>query len=85
MFQEKLQPFIDRHEEINRLLSSPNIATDVKKMTELSKEQSSLAPLVEKAREYLQVAEAIEENRQMLGDEEFGELARRSWPSWNPA
>ena len=76
MFKEKLLPFIDRYEEINTLLSSPEIASDIQRMTELSKEQSALAPLVEKAREYLQVAEAVEENRSMLDDAEFGELAK---------
>ncbi len=76
MFKEKLQPFIDRYEEINRLLSSPEIASNVKKMTELSKEQASIAPLVEKAREYLLTLEAIEENKEMLSDPEFGDLAK---------
>ena len=84
MFREKLQPFIDRYEEINRLLSTPEIATDVKRMTELSKEQSSLAPLVEKAREYLQISEAVEENRQMLSDPEFGELAKEELAELEP-
>ncbi len=84
MFQEKLHPFIERYEEINRLLSSPEIAADIKRMTELSKEQSQLAPLVEKAREYLQIAEAIEENRAMLGDEEFGEMAKEELSALEP-
>ena len=84
MFQEKLQPFIERYEEINRLLSSPEIAGDVKKMTELSKEQSSLAPLVEKAREYLEISEAIEENKAMLSDPEFGELAKEELAELEP-
>jgi peptide chain release factor 1 len=84
MFREKLQPFIDRYEEINRLLSTPEIATDVKQMTELSKEQSSLAPLVEKAREYLEITEAVEENRQMLSDPEFGELAKEELAELEP-
>jgi len=76
MLKDKLQPFIERYEEINRLLSSPEIATDVKKMTELSKEQSSIAPLVEKAKEYNDILEAIKENKEMLSDAEFGELAK---------
>jgi peptide chain release factor 1 len=84
MFKEKLQPFIDRYEEINRLLSSPEIAADVKQMTELSKEQSSIAPLVEKAREYLEISEAIEENRAMLSDPEFGELAKEELSTLEP-
>ncbi len=84
MLKEKLIPFIDRYEEINRLLSSPDIATDVKKMTELSKEQSSISQLVEKAREYIQTAEAIEENRELLGDSELGELAKEELAELEP-
>jgi peptide chain release factor 1 len=76
MFQEKLQPFIDRYEEINSLLSSPDIAKDIKRMTELGKEQAKLSKLVERAREYISVAEDIQENRELLGDAELGELAK---------
>ncbi len=84
MFKEKLQPFIDRYEEINQLLSSPEIAADIQRMTELSKEQSSIAPLVEKAREYLEISDAIEENRSMLSDPEFGELAKEELAELEP-
>jgi len=76
MFKEKLQPFIDRHNEINRLLSSPDIATDISRMTELSKEQSGLNELVEQANIYIETAESIEENKELLGDDELGELAK---------
>ena len=76
MLKDKLQPFIDRFNEITNELSTPEIASDIKKMTELSKEQSNLEPLVQKAKEYIEVAEAIEENKEMLGDADFGELAK---------
>ena len=48
MLQSKLQPFFDRYNELTELLSAPDITSDIKKMTELSKEQSSLLPIVEK-------------------------------------
>jgi len=76
MLQNKLQPFIDRYEEINNLLISPDITSDIKKMTELSKEQSNIEPIVTKAREYIKIIEDIEENKAMLEDEELGELAK---------
>ncbi|WP_200762935.1 peptide chain release factor 1 [Nitrosophilus alvini] len=84
MLKEKLQPFIDRYEEINRLLSSPDITKDIKKMTELSKEQSDLEPIVEKAKEYNEVLKAIEENRSLLEDEELGELAKEELKELEP-
>ena len=41
MFADKLHPFLDRYDEISTLLSDPNIANDIEKMTKLSKEQST--------------------------------------------
>jgi peptide chain release factor 1 len=84
MFKEKLQPFIDRYEEINTLLSSPDIASDVKKMTELGKEQAKLSKLVEKANEYIETDDAIEENKELLGDPELGDLAKEELSELEP-
>lgn len=55
---------------------SPDITTDIKRMTTLSKEQSSIEPIVRKAKEYIKVLEDIEENRSMLDDSELGDLAK---------
>jgi peptide chain release factor 1 len=76
MFKEKLQPFINRHNEITELLSSPDIASDISRMTKLSKEQSGLNDLVEKAKLYIETADSIEENKELLGDDELGDLAK---------
>ncbi len=84
MLKEKLQPFIDRYNEITKQLSTPEIASDIKKMTELSKEQSNMEELVKKAKEYIEISEAIDENKQMLGDEEFGELAKEELSTLEP-
>jgi len=84
MFKEKLQPFIDRYNEISELLSSPDIASDISRMTELSKEQSGLADLVEKAKLYIETADAIEENKELLGDAELGELAKEELSELEP-
>ncbi len=76
MLQDKLQPFIDRYDEITRLLSEQDIATDIKRMTELSKEQSSLSEVVEASREYQKLMRDIEDNKALLDDAELGELAK---------
>ena len=76
MFKEKLQPFINRYNELSELLSSPDIASDIGRMTDLSKEQSGLSDLVEKATLYIETADAIEENKELLGDPELGDLAK---------
>ncbi|MFA9373452.1 peptide chain release factor 1 [Poseidonibacter sp.] len=84
MLQDKLQPFINRHEEINELLISPEITSDIKKMTELAKEQSNIAPIVSKAKEYIQVLNDIEENKMLLDDNELGELAKEELRELEP-
>jgi len=76
MLQEKLQSFITRYEEINELLASPDISSDIKEMTKLSKEQSSLSKIVTAANEYNQIIEDIEENKLLLSDEELADLAK---------
>lgn len=76
MLLDKLQPFIDRYDDISTLLTLPETLNDIKLMTSLSKEQSALTMIVEKAREYQEVCRAIDDNRAMLGDPELGELAK---------
>lgn len=80
MFQDKLIPFINRYNEISTLLSSPDIGNDIKRMTDLSKEQSSIAALVEKANKYLETLQAINDNKELIFDPELGELAKEELP-----
>ena len=84
MFKEKLQPFIDKFNELSLLLSAPDIASDIKRMTELSREQAKLSLLVEKANLYIQTADSIEENRELLGDAELGDLAKEELTELEP-
>ncbi len=84
MLKEKLTPFIERYEEINTLLSSPQITNDIKKMTQLSKEQSDIEPIVQKAKEYFDLIQAIQENKSLIEDEELGELAKEELSELEP-
>lgn len=79
MLVDKLQPFLNRYNEITQLLSEPTIASDIERMTALSKEQSALEDINEKASEYIKVIEGIEENRALFDDEELGELAKEEY------
>ena len=76
MLKDKLQPFIDRYNEITTLLSSEDITSDIKKMTSLSKEQSKLQDIVDKAKEYNETLQAIIDNKELLSDPDLGELAK---------
>jgi len=76
MLIEKLQPFLNRYDEISTLLSAPDIASDIKRMTALSKEQSSLEEIKNATLEYTDVCTQIQENRDLLEDDELYELAK---------
>ena len=76
MLKDKLQPFINRYEELSELLMSPDISNDIKRMTALSKEHSNINPIVLKAKEYIKVLEDIEDNKLMLDDAELSDLAK---------
>lgn len=82
--KEKLQPFIDRYDEINELLSSPDITADIKKMTDLSKEQSDIKEIVEKAHRYIYVVDSIAENKELIEDKELGDLAKEELKELEP-
>jgi peptide chain release factor 1 len=76
MLRDKLKPFVDKYNEINKELSSPEITKDIKKMTKLSREARSLEEIVNKAKEYEEALNNLEEAKLMLEDEEMAELAK---------
>ncbi|MDD2566959.1 MAG: peptide chain release factor 1 [Thiovulaceae bacterium] len=84
MLADKLTPFINRYNELSNLLSSPDITSDIKRMTELSKEQSSLNKIVTKALEYKSVIQQIAESKEMLADPEMIDMAKEELKSLEP-
>ncbi|MBP5778556.1 MAG: peptide chain release factor 1 [Campylobacter sp.] len=76
MLADKLQPFLDRYDELSKLLSDPSITADISNMTKLSKEQRSIEPIKEAANSYINTLKEIEENKSLLSDPEFGDLAK---------
>jgi len=84
MLIDKLKPFLNRYNEISSLLSAPDIASDIKKMTALSKEQSSLEALKDAATTYMDVCNQIQENRALMDDDELWELAKEELKDLEP-
>ena len=76
MLADKLQPFLDRYDELSKLLSDPSITADISNMTKLSKEQRSIEPIKEAANCYIDTLKQIDENKTLLSDPEFGDLAK---------
>ncbi|MDP2850002.1 MAG: peptide chain release factor 1 [Sulfuricurvum sp.] len=84
MLSDKLTPFINRYNELTELLSSPDIGNDIKRMTDLSKEQSAIQAIVTKATEYKKLLDDIEENKSLAFDAELGELAKEEIRTLEP-
>ena len=72
----RLEAILKRYNEIKEELSSPEIVSDIKRMTELSKEQTRLEKTVSIYKEYKQVMEDIEAAKEMLKDKDMAEFAK---------
>ncbi|DAB28803.1 MAG: peptide chain release factor 1 [Sulfurimonas sp. RIFOXYD12_FULL_33_39] len=84
MLADKLTPFINRYNELSEMLSSPDITSDIKRMTALSKEQASLEDIVEKAKEYKSVLAEIANTKEMLYDPEMADMAKEELKELEP-
>lgn len=63
---DKLQAVEDKYLELESLISDPAVIADMEKWQRYSKEHASLAPIVEKIREYKRVTAGIDDARSML-------------------
>ena len=74
---DRLDQMTKRYEEINQELMNPNITNDIKRMTNLSKEQRGLDPVVQLYKEYKEVLQTISDLEEMLqeDDPEIVEMA----------
>ncbi|MBG9981785.1 peptide chain release factor 1 [Aerococcaceae bacterium DSM 111020] len=76
---EQLDTILLRYDEINELLSDPEVISDTNRLRELTIEESDLRPKVEKIREYKQTVQEIGETEELLGeslDSDMEELAK---------
>ncbi len=76
---EKLSFIEERYEELSKKISDPEIISDQSQFAKLCKEQSDIAPIVEKYREYKMLKDTILESEEILFDpdmdKELKELA----------
>ncbi|UCG84642.1 MAG: peptide chain release factor 1 [Dehalococcoidia bacterium] len=76
---ERIDSVQRRYEELNELMSQPEVASDFDRLQELAREHAAIEGLVVKYREYKSVIESIEETQTMVDqglDDEMAELAR---------
>ena len=74
MFQ-KLEDVEKRYEELNKLISDPEVISNQNEWKKLMKEHSDIEDVVFKFREYKQVQKSFEEAKEMMSDPELKELA----------
>ena len=74
---DRLKIIDERYEEINKLLSDPEVVCDVKRLTELSKEQRGLEKPIMLYREQLKLEDSIPDLKEMKNsdDAEMAEMA----------
>ena len=80
---ERLQIIESRYNEINDLLTKPEIISDIKNMTNLSKEQANLKDAYQAYQEYKQILEDIEAAKEMLKDSDLQEFAKEELTNLN--
>ncbi|MDN6626576.1 MAG: peptide chain release factor 1 [Pisciglobus halotolerans] len=76
---DQLESVLGRYEELNELLSDPDVITDTKRFMKLSKEEAGLRKTVKTYRHYKTVVEGISETEEMLSenlDADMAEMAK---------
>ena len=73
---DRLEATLEKYNSLTEELSKPEVLSDVKNMTSLSKEQASLADIIEKYKEYKKVVSDINDAKEMLDDKEMAAFAK---------
>lgn len=78
----KLELLVERLDEVNALISDPDVMSDQKKFTALSKEHAQLTPVVDTFTGFISTEEDIAEAKDMMqsGDTELKEMAQEEMP-----
>ena len=79
----RLEAILNRYNEISKELTSPEVISNIKKMTELSKEQRRLSETVEIYKKYKGILSDIEAAKEMLSDKEMQEFAKEEISTLN--
>ncbi|MBO5426492.1 MAG: peptide chain release factor 1 [Lachnospiraceae bacterium] len=71
---DKLEDLVARLDELEGMLSDPDVVTNQERFRSLMKEQAELSPIVEKYKEYKGAKQTIEDSLAMLDEESDEEL-----------
>ena len=73
---DRLEAILKRYNEITKDLSNPDVISDIKKMTELSREHTRLEEIVNVYSKYKELLSFIEEDKELINDKELGDIAK---------
>ena len=75
---DRLVSMVNRYEELGHMLMDPDIGTDIKKMTDVTKEQASLQAAYDLFQEYKEVKDGIDGAKELMkeNDPEIKEMAK---------
>lgn len=79
MFVDRLEEVVIRYDELNELLSDPEVISDTNRLMNLSKEEAKLRETVSTYKRYKEVKSELEDTEDMLNeslDKEMEELAK---------
>ncbi|MBA7584321.1 MAG: peptide chain release factor 1 [Dehalococcoidia bacterium] len=84
---DRLKQIEKRYEELNKQISKPEIATDLKKVQSLAQERAGIEDVVASYRKYKATAKQLEDTRAMLEgklDEEMAAMAKQEIEKLEP-
>ena len=73
---ERLKAIEERYNELTKELSNPEVLSDIKKTTALSKEQASLKEAYVAYQNYKQIGNDLKDAEELIKDSELGEFAK---------
>jgi peptide chain release factor 1 len=77
---DKLESLRARYDELEDLLCQPDVVSDAKRFTRLSRERGDLQPLVEAYARHVHVEKQIAEDREAMSDPELREMVLEELP-----
>ena len=81
---ERLDNILKKYNELTEELLKPEVLSNIDLLTKLSKEQRSLEEVTNVYKEYKNVLNAIEDNKELLKDTEYKDLAKEELEILNP-
>ncbi len=83
--RKKLEILVERLEEVNHLISDPQIISDQKKFRGLTKEHAQITPIVETFLQFCSTDNDLKEAKEMIssGDPELKEMGQEELPLLN--